>query len=221
MSERIIGGSLLVFGLFTMALVINLTVIQSGARKLAPAPMPLDLADARAPNGTTASGADSQLNQVVLLNGSEGDETTAEVQRELKALGYIVGDANGSIDLKTRAAIMAFEYDNGLPLTAKADANQLRRLLLGLGDQATKQAKHARRPATDDARRAMQAIQKTLSQLNYDPGQIDGGYSVETKRAIRNFELDRNLPETGRVSGRLIDAMAKMAKQKQIKLSRR
>ncbi len=205
MSERIVASSLLIFGLLTLALIINMTTLQSGTRSLAPAPLAVAAANSHA---TLNANDLDQTKQFVLLNANPNAQTASEVQRELKALGYAPGSSNGTVDLKTQAAVMAFEYDNGLPMTAKADASQLQRLLLGLGQSVAGKHDNARVPTTDDAGHVMRTVQQSLASLNYDPGPIDGKYGSETSRAIRNFELDNNLPETGRVSGRLIDAMA-------------
>ena len=121
MSERIVASSLLLFGLLTLALIINMTTLQSGTRALAPAPLSVAAANSRA----TLNADDlDQTKQFVLINADQSAQTASEVQRELKALGYAPGSSDGTADLKTQAAIMAFEYDNGLPMTAEADAGQ-------------------------------------------------------------------------------------------------
>ena len=48
---------------------------------------------------------------------SETPETIRAIQRELQARGYEAGAADGVPRLVTRAAIMAYEHDNGLPLS--------------------------------------------------------------------------------------------------------
>lgn len=223
MSGRVIGSGLLVFGLLTLALIINLTTLQSGSRMLAPVPsaQTANNANAAAGSGQSANNEGEDRNRFVLLNATPTNQTAAEVQRELTALGYRPGGTDGSVDLKTRAAIMAFEYDNGLPLTAKADAKQLERLLLGIGRQPAGVAKTAGLPVTDEARSTMRTVQQSLRQLNYDTGPANGSYNTETERAIRKFERDNHFPESGRISGRLIDGLSKRTGPGSLKLSRR
>ena len=40
-------------------------------------------------------------------------------------------------------------------------------------------------------------VQQALGRAGYDPGPIDGRAGAKTKRAIREFQRDNNLPETG------------------------
>ena len=53
------------------------------------------------------------------------------IQRELNARGYDAGQPDGVAGLMTRAAIMAYEHDYGLPLTAGATQDLLSRIVLG------------------------------------------------------------------------------------------
>ncbi|KUO68590.1 MAG: hypothetical protein APF80_02370 [Alphaproteobacteria bacterium BRH_c36] len=217
MSHRYAAGGLFVFVALTLALVINLTGLQGGTRQLAPAPATFVTGLADANGGKTPDG------ELVILNSSssQSSRTTMEVQRELTAFGYQPGLIDGNTGLMTRAAIMAFEYDNGLPLTAVADDAQLQRLLLGTGRVAPSSMEHAGLPVSEEARRVMQTVQQSLKQIGYEPGPVNGAYSAETERAIRNLETDNNLPETGRVSGRLVEALAALANRGQIKVTRR
>ena len=61
----------------------------------------------------------------------ETSETIRAIQRELQARGYEAGAADGVSGLVTRAAIMAYEHDNGLPLSGAADEALLKVVLLG------------------------------------------------------------------------------------------
>lgn len=218
MSHRLVGGCLSVFALFTAALMINLTNFQSGTRELAPAPSVMMLALSAGPaQGTSDDGG------LVILNSStpQPSATTLEVQRELNGFGYRPGSIDGSASLMTLAAVMAYEYDNGLPLTAALDDVQLQRLLLGTGRISQTSMENAGLPASDQARQVMQTVQRSLKRLGYDPGAVDGTYSAETERAIRNLETDSNLPETGRVSGRLVEKLTVLDSRGKLKMTRR
>lgn len=217
MSHRYAGGGLFLFVALTLALAVNLMSLQHGTRELAPAPAAVLASPDR------SSGPQSADGELVILNSasSQSSRTTMEVQRELAAFGYRPGPIDGTASLMTRAAIMAFEYDNGLPLTAAADDAQLQRLLLGTGRVAQSSMENAGLPVSDDAKRVMQTVQQSLKQIGYEPGPVDGTYSAETERAIRNLETDNSLPETGRVSGRLIETLAALANRGQLKVTRR
>jgi hypothetical protein len=47
-------------------------------------------------------------------------------------------------------------------------------------------------------------VQQTLSELGYDPGPTDGLMGSSTARAIRKFEKERNLKETGQITFALV-----------------
>jgi surface antigen len=49
--------------------------------------------------------------------------------------------------------------------------------------------------------------QDLLSQLNYDPGPVDGQQGLRTRRAIEQYQRDAGLPVTGRVSIELTTAL--------------
>jgi peptidoglycan hydrolase-like protein with peptidoglycan-binding domain len=214
MSHRFVGGGLAVFTCLTLALVINLTSLQEGTRELAPPPKASALASGS--NDRSGNGANSGL---VVLNAPNTDQTAVAVRRELVALGYRPGANDGPMDTMTRAAIMAFEYDNGLPLTARADDVQLQRLLLGANE--TTPIRDAGRPVTPEARQVMVSVQQSLQQLDYQPGPINGTFSAATERAIRRFEIDNRLRGTGRISGALIAGLAARTGTSKVKVSRR
>jgi peptidoglycan hydrolase-like protein with peptidoglycan-binding domain len=214
MSHRFVGGGLAVFTCLTLALVINLTSLQKGTRELAPPPKATALASG--PGERSGNGASSGL---VVLNAPNTDQTAVAVRRELVALGYRPSANDGPMDTMTRAAIMAFEYDNGLPLTASADDVQLQRLLLGANE--TTPIRDAGRPVTPEARQVMVRVQQSLQQLDYQPGPVNGTFSAATERAIRRFEIDNKLRETGRISGVLIAGLATRTGTSKVKVSRR
>ena len=203
-----------VFACLTFSLVINLTSLQTGTRELAPPPKATARVAALGYRADKATGGG-----LIVLNDQRADDTTQAIKRELKELGYRTGADDGSMDMMTRAAIMAFEYDNGLPMTARADATQLERLLLGVN--ATVPPRDAGRVVSRQARQVMVRVQQSLQQLDYQPGAVDGTFGGATERAIRRFEIDNNLRHTGRISGELIAALAAQAGTGKVKLSRR
>ncbi len=50
-------------------------------------------------------------------------------------------------------------------------------------------------------------IRKRLAMLGYDPGSSDGALDARTRAAIRTFERDNDMPETGEVTAALVDAL--------------
>jgi peptidoglycan hydrolase-like protein with peptidoglycan-binding domain len=116
----------------------------------------------------------------------------------------------------TRAAIMAYEHDQGLPLTGEASEALLKRLLLGVSLTADLPAGTARKVATVRAAQIVRKVQELLAKLGYQPGQVDGRLGEDTLRAVREFELDKGLAPKGRISAdvlmRLTDAAAQAGK---------
>ncbi|MBU2581295.1 MAG: peptidoglycan-binding protein [Alphaproteobacteria bacterium] len=217
MTNPVAVGATALFVVLTLALAVNLTGFQGGTRELAPAPLAqLSLARVASPGEPGGDG-------LVIINsaGPQSREAASGVQRELTALGYRPGPSDGNVSLMTQAAVMAFEYDSGLPLTAAVDDSQLQRLLLGTGRVAAASNANAGLPSTSQAAAVMQVVQRSLQELGYEPGPVDGTYSAETERAIRNLETDHNLPETGRVSGRLVQTLSILQARGQVRLSQR
>jgi len=136
-------------------------------------------------------------------------DVTRAVQRELQIRGYETGVADGVPGLMTRAAIMGFEYDHGLALTGRPSQELLKRILLGGGDGASKRV--GSRGQSAQAQSVIQSVQTSLAKLGYKPGPINGQLTSETARAIREFEVDQALPESGRISGPLVARLARLA----------
>lgn len=210
MTPREASIGLATFALLTAALAVNLLAMQG--------PVPMGKARGERSQATAAEKAEKarrlslgapQAGQDRRAEPREADggEAVRAIQRELQARGYETGGLDGTPGLVTRAAIMAFEHDHGLPLSGEADETTLKRILLGAsaaGDAAAEQ-----RRASAEA--VIRTVQQTLSGLGYNTGKVDGKLGEDTQRAIRDFEIDHQLPETGRVSGSLIARLAKAA----------
>src|SRR5262249_42311934 len=113
-------------------------------------------------------------------------DTTRAVQRELRQRGYGALGSDGNMRPATRAAIMAFEYDHGLPLTGQASEALLRRILFGAGGAADPAAGKVR---SAEAQEMVRSVQQSLLALGYRPGPADGQLAADTIRAIREFEI--------------------------------
>jgi peptidoglycan hydrolase-like protein with peptidoglycan-binding domain len=134
---------------------------------------------------------------------------TRAVQRELKIRGYETGDAGGTATLMTRAAIMGFEYDHALPMTGRPSQRLLKSIIMG--DGARKGRPIGSTGQSNEAADVIRSVQTSLSKAGYRPGRATGKLSPETMRAIRAFEADQAMPETGRISGPLVSRLARVA----------
>ena len=153
----------------------------------------------------------SSLDLAALAAGSapakvSPQEVTRAVQRELQIRGYETGARDGVAGVMTRGAIMAYEHDHGLALTARPSQALLKAIVLGEAGKG-KGAK----AETAEAQDVIRSVQRSLAKLRYKPGPVSGRMTPETARAIRAFEGDQALPETGRVSGPLISRLARLS----------
>jgi peptidoglycan hydrolase-like protein with peptidoglycan-binding domain len=57
----------------------------------------------------------------------------------------------------------------------------------------------------------IRSVQRSLAKLGYKAGAANGKLTPETARAIRAFEADQALPETGRISGPLLARLGRLA----------
>lgn len=129
------------------------------------------------------------------------------VQRELADRGYDPGPVDGIAGVMTEAAVLAFQFDHKLPLTATPSAQLLKFIVFN--GQANERRLVARGKQSARASELVTWVQEGLAKLGYEPGSIDGVPGAGTRRAIARFEKDRGLTETGRVSSALLKELAK------------
>jgi peptidoglycan hydrolase-like protein with peptidoglycan-binding domain len=133
-------------------------------------------------------------------------ELTRAIQRELQARGYEAGASDGVAGIVTRAAIMAFETDHGLALTGEASERLLQVILLGTTDSDVKSAEGPGPRAAE----VIRTVQTSLAKLGYPVGKPDGRLNESTVRAIREFEAQQGLNDSGRISGQLVARLVRM-----------
>lgn len=146
---------------------------------------------------------------------SDPVELTRAIQRELNGRGYNSGVADGLAGPVTRAAIMAFEYDHGLALTGQPTDAVFKQILMG-GAGAAPHRSGAVRVQSGEAKAVIRSVQGLLAALGYRPGPINGRLGPSTSRAIRQFEMDQALPETGRISGPLMSRLVRIAAARRV-----
>ncbi len=145
---------------------------------------------------------------------AEGDmrmpEIVKGVQRLLGQKGYEPGALDGIVGLGTRAAIMAYEHDNGLPVSGEPSEPLLRHLQ-GVPPAVAATPHSRQRPLrSPGAEHVVRSVQQSLAQLGYFSGKIDGRSTDETLRAIREFEMDQGMMPTGRISAQLITKLGRV-----------
>jgi peptidoglycan hydrolase-like protein with peptidoglycan-binding domain len=133
------------------------------------------------------------------------------VQRELAARGYDVGQVNGTLSDKTRAAISAFQSKEGLRVTGVPSDDLLRQILLG--NSVAPAASTGSVSATNNAAAesaTVKRVQQILADLGYAPGPIDGEMGANTASAISAFQRDHNITETGQITPQLLDELRRV-----------
>lgn len=130
------------------------------------------------------------------------------IQRGLAAQNYEPGTADGLMGLMTHAAIMAYEADNGLALTAEPSEDLMRRL--DLGPKATAvQRKGPPEVKTLEAATLIRNVGTWLSAIGYPVTKTETRMSPALVRAIRDYEASQKMPETGRISAPLVARLSR------------
>jgi peptidoglycan hydrolase-like protein with peptidoglycan-binding domain len=179
-------------GPMTLSLAALIEQSEAGAQQ-APA-MP-------APSGSADRPASAEPTQVAPLPVAVPAALVREVQSALGARGYQPGVADGDAGPITRAAILAFEHDYGLPATAEASEA----LLAALRAQGRRVTGGARwQNPTEAATGLVRAVQQHLIATGHLKGQPTGVPDAATIAAIRTFETTHQLAPTGRISAPLL-----------------
>ncbi|GBE42346.1 putative peptidoglycan binding domain protein [bacterium BMS3Bbin10] len=134
-------------------------------------------------------------------------QTILAIQRKLKEDGYEPGPVDGVFGHMTRAAIMAYQHDQGLPVTGEGSSQLLKTMIFGTTAGASGQG--ASSPVSKETKALVRAVQKSLTKLGYKPGPADGVWGAATRKAIERFERDRKLDVKGRISGRLMKELVR------------
>jgi len=175
-------------------------------RPVATPPTPSAAGTASARPATPSAVA--QAPQPAVLSGQELVRT---VQRELRGRGYEPGTTDGVSGLITRAAILGYEFEHNLPLTAEPSEALLRRILSG--ETLAAAGPSSSRSRSPEAEQVIRTVQQSLSRVGYKIAKIDGRLGDDTARAIHDFEVDQGMPQTGRISGQLVARLARLAGQ--------
>ncbi len=222
--NRLKAGFVL-FGLMSLVFTINLFHLQpidasrSSKRIIFPGSAPVETSGIRhAPEKLQrATSADRAPAAAEISNVNGMGNLAGRVKRELAAKGYAVGDKGAQDDMVTRAAIMAYEWDNGQALTGRPTEALLQRLILGRGATGgVPGASIAIRP-TPEAEDVIRTVQQSLTLLKAGHLETDGRIGNKTIRAIRKFEARQGLPQTGRISGALVASLLKLAEEGRLK----
>jgi len=155
----------------------------------------------------STDGVQTIANDSVIDDGLDSDRLITAVQRELAAHGYDPGKVNGKAGIVTRSAILAFQFDQHMALTAEPSPELLRQIVMGLVGPPV----DPNEPSSGQATRIIGGAQRLLIRLGYKPGTVNGQLNDATRKALKHFETDSGFAPKGRVSGEVIAELARQA----------
>ena len=141
----------------------------------------------------------------------KGEKLYAAIRRELSQRQYFPGShisrLDGRLDAMTMGAIMAYQYDSGLPVNGLANDALLKSLLFGTAGATVRYEIAPEMSA--DTHQLVAEIQGILSAKGHYRGKIDGLFEAATIQAVKRFEAHAGLPVSGRISGLLVQELTR------------
>lgn len=145
------------------------------------------------------------------------DAIVEAVQRELLAAGYYKGLVDGIAGQRTRQAIETYQRATGLAVDGAPSAELADHIRF---TREVAEASLFTGSTTPDSggedRARIRRAQAGLAELAYEPGPVDGELTMQTRDAIKRFERDRGLPETGEIGAALLSELEKISGQSEI-----
>ena len=139
-----------------------------------------------------AGGSSASSSLSTLKLNSKGD-AVAQMQTDLKALGYYTAEITGNFGSKTEAAVKAFQKKNGLTDDGIAGKKTLDAISSAVGGGSSSGTTLKRGSTGDKVR----ALQQDLTTLGFYYGDITGHYGDMTKVAVEKFQKSRGMTKDG------------------------
>jgi peptidoglycan hydrolase-like protein with peptidoglycan-binding domain len=133
------------------------------------------------------------------------------IQRELGERGYFSGKQDGVLTRECRMAILAYEFDENMPLSGEASEAVLKALIFARAAGITAKPGVAER--FERSKGLIEQVQQMLAQYGYTSGPVNGELDARTRDAIKRFESDRHLEAAGHLSERVLLEMVIVAGQ--------
>ncbi len=166
-------------------------------------PKPVTQQQDEQPYGNSDSMGDLIAQTINGGNQANSSELVQSIQQNLYALGLYDGLIDGQSGSKTQAAIKRFQRQKGIRADGIASSDLLARL-----EYARKISEAANITGSIvDSSPSIKQVQRQLVLLGYKAGPIDGVMGKATRNAIRQFEKDRNMTVTGKISPDLLAAL--------------
>ena len=121
------------------------------------------------------------------------------MQERLRDLGYLADDADGIFGERTETAVELFQQENGLTVNGVANEATLKRLYSSSAAECSTYIELRK----GDSGYRVRALNERLKALYYLEGDAGSYYSSATAEAVRRFQSEIGLRQTGRASASL------------------
>jgi peptidoglycan hydrolase-like protein with peptidoglycan-binding domain len=177
--------------------------ISTTAQKSAPAPPASTAERARAlvTAALPAKRTPEPLKQTKTAEPAPTQSLVRAIQKKLAQFGFKALPQDGLPGPETRAAILAAEFEQGLPLTGEPRDGILTGLFFL---EASGRNRLASSDRFERDARLVKEVQDLLAKLGYTSGPVNGQLDEATREAIRKFEADRRLNADGRLTERIL-----------------
>ena len=149
-----------------------------------------------------ANGASACSGYITLKKGDSG-EAVEMLQGRLKVLGYYAGSASGSFDERTRVAVRLAQETIGLSADGVA-SERLQKRLFASGAPQCDQFIELR---YGDSGTRVKELQSQLKKTGYFSGSLGGNFGAQTQNAVKAFQRDLGIQQTGVATVSLQEAL--------------
>lgn len=131
-------------------------------------------------------------------------ELLQAIQRELNSAGHYAGTVDGRPSRALTAAIVAYEYQQGLAVTGEPSDDLLKRLILGSGSLGRRAHLPGEIVPGSPADHLVRWVIETLNRIGHEAGKPQSKLDMKAIQAIRAFEAGELMPPTGRISEAMV-----------------
>jgi len=181
-------------------------------------------AQSTAPHQDQTTGKQATSQKATTEKGTASKDDIMSAQQALKDKGMYNGAVDGAMNADTQKALRDFQQKNNLKMTGTLDKETKTALGISHEHKATRATPDSKSGSSTtkkkDTNRApsekpsavmsepsdVKAVQQSLTNLEFNPGDVNGIMTAQTRQAIREFQWLNSLPVTGN-----IDAQTKQA----------
>ena len=139
-------------------------------------------------------------------SGRSRADLVRDVQQELASRGYYDGAVDGAPGPRINQAIRDFESIQRLRVTGEASETLLGQIRKAGPKSDVTGSIGPAKPSAGNPR--ILSVQRQLARFGYGPLRMNGAADKETREAVARFERDRDLPQTGEITDRLVRELA-------------